>query len=288
MSTEKVNVDDLIARFPDKLYKLVDSNPLGDMKRYSIHIRIQHALTFITFFFLAITGLPVHFSDAFWAQPLNEAFGGIENTRIIHRINAAMMTFSMIYHVITIVLGVAKQIKEGTFDIKRTQIPIPKDAFDFIHDMKFFLGLEKNRPQMAKFMYKQKIHYLAAGFGNTVMVVTGSCFLFPDIVAKILPIDQYYIQGFARLAHPHEAVLALLVIAFWHWYNVHLEPGRFPMQWTFLTGKIAREHQIEEHFLEYKRELETNPEEREYIQSVLKKHGKVSSVRTSADSKETE
>ncbi len=272
MSIEEQQTEDLIRRLPDKLYKMVDSNPLGDIQRYSIHIRIQHALTFISFFFLAITGLPIHFNDAFWAQPLNEAFGGIESTRIIHRMNAAAMTFTMAYHVLTMIIGTLIKIKDGTFDIRRTQIPMPKDAFDLIHDLKFFFGLEKTRPKMDKFMYKQKIHYIAAAGGNSIMVITGACFLFPDIVAKLLPVDQYYVQSFARLAHPHEAVLALLVIAFWHWYNVHLEPGRFPMQWTFLTGKIAREHQIEEHFLDYERELRNNPEEREYIEKVVEKY----------------
>lgn len=274
MSTEQQKIDALIERLPDNLYKIVDSNPLGDIQRYSIHIRIQHALTFISFFFLAATGLPIHFNDAFWAQPLNAAFGGIESTRIIHRVNAAAMAFTMVYHVFTIAIGTIMKIKEGTFDIRRTQIPLPKDLFDLIHDLQFFIGIKKTRPKMDKFMYKQKIHYLAAAAGNTIMVLTGSCFLFPDIVAKILPVDQYYVQSFARLAHPHEAVLALLVIAFWHWYNVHLEPGRFPMQWTFLTGKIAREHQIEEHFFDYERELRNNPEERAYIEKVLNEHDK--------------
>jgi hypothetical protein len=50
---------------------------------------------------------------------------------------------------------------------------------------------------------------------------------------------------------------------------VHLAPGRFPMQWTFLTGKITREHQIEEHFLEYLRNLVELPEEREYLNDLL-------------------
>ena len=63
--------------------------------------------------------------------------------------------------------------------------------------------------------------------------------------------------------------MALLVIAFWHWYNVHFAPGRFPMQWTFLTGKITREHQIEEHFLEYLRNLVEIPKERDYLQDML-------------------
>lgn len=272
----RAELDALKRRIPDKFYKMVDSNPLGDIPRYSIHIRIQHALTFITFFFLIVTGLPIHFNDAFWARPLNEAFGGIYYTRIIHRTNAALMVLSMVYHVITIGFGTIKRVKERTFEIGRTQIPTPKDLFDLIHDIKFFLGLEKSRPQMDKFMYKQKIHYLAAGAGNSIMVLTGSCFLFPDIVAKIVPFPAHHLQNFARLAHPHEAVLALLVILFWHWYNVHLEPGRFPMQWTFLTGKVTREHQIEEHYLEYMRTLEESPEEREYVKSILDKtEGKI-------------
>ena len=60
-----------------------------------------------------------------------------------------------------------------------------------------------------------------------------------------------------------------MTIAFWHWYNVHLAPGRFPMQWTFLTGKLTREHQIEEHFLEYLRNLVEIPQERETLLQML-------------------
>jgi len=102
------------------------------------------------------------------------------------------------------------------------------------------------------------------------MIVSGSSFLFPEFYASILPTSMAsYFQEMMRLSHPHEALLALLVIAFWHWYNVHLAPGRFPMQWTFLTGKITREHQIEEHFLEYLRNLVEIPEERAFMQDLL-------------------
>jgi hypothetical protein len=71
--------------------------------------------------------------------------------------------------------------------------------------------------------------------------------------------------------HADEAVMALIVVALWHWSNVHLVPGRFPLQWAFLTGKITREHQIEEHFLEYINNLKEMPEEREYIKNLLNK-----------------
>lgn len=266
-------VEELIAAMPDDrvlLYKNVVSDPLGDLPRYSIHIRLQHMLTFVTFLTLAFTGLPIHFTDAFWAGPFNALLGGVNVTRIIHRTIAAVMIFSMVYHIATIVLGVLRQISRGRFDIRRTIVPLWKDVRDFRADMLYFAGKRAQRPEMDKFMYKQKIHYFAAGFGNMVMIVSGSSFLFPEFWASVLPADvAAHWQELMRLSHPHEALLALLVIAFWHWYNVHLAPGRFPMQWTFLTGKITREHQLEEHFLEYLRNLVELPEERRFLRNLL-------------------
>lgn len=270
---ECLEIENLIAALPDDrvlLYKNVVSNPIGDIYRYSIHIRLQHMLTFVTFLTLAFTGLPIHFFNAIWAESFNSFLGGIEVTRIIHHTIAVIMILTMVYHILTITLGSLLKIKQRIFDIRRTIIPSIKDIRDFRDDMLYLSGKRDQRPEMDKFMYKQKIHYFAAAFGNTVMIVSGSSFLFPEIWASILPASiAAEFQELMRLSHPHEALLALLVIAFWHWYNVHLAPGRFPMQWTFLTGKITREHQIEEHFLEYLRNLVEIPEEREYLRNMM-------------------
>lgn len=270
---EDRDIEEVVALLPDDrtmLYKNVDSNPIGDFYRYNIHIRIQHLLIFSTFLLLAFTGLPIHYHTAFWAEPFNSVLGGLEVTRVIHRTLAAAMIFAMLYHFVTIGLGSLLKLRARVFELRRTILPVWKDIRDFKEDMQFFSGKRPVRPEMDKFMYKQKIHYFAAGFGNTVMVVSGSTFLFPDVWASILPVEiASHFQEMMRLSHPHEALLALLVIAFWHWYNVHLAPGRFPMQWTFLTGKITREHQIEEHFLEYLRCIVTMPEERSYLRKLI-------------------
>lgn len=270
---DRKEVEDLISRMPDDrvlLYKNVVSNPIGDLPRYNIHIRIQHMLTFVTFLMLAFTGLPIAFIEHFWATPLNTVLGGVDVTRVIHRTLAAAMIFAMLYHIATISLGTFIRIKQKRFEILRSMIPTMKDSRDFKADMLYFAGKTMQRPEMDKYMYKQKLHYFAAAFGNMVMVVSGSSFIFPEFWASILPIGiASYFQEMMRLSHPHEALLALLVIAFWHWYNVHLAPGRFPMQWTFLTGKITREHQIEEHFMEYLRCLVEIPDERAYLLDLL-------------------
>lgn len=270
---ERAEIEQLIRSMPDDrvlLYKNVVSNPIGDLPRYSIHIRIQHMLTFVTFLTLAFTGLPIAFMDQVWAVPLNNMIGGIDISRVIHRTLASVMILTMLYHVFYLVWITLRDFLQKRFEVQRSIIPTLKDARDFKMDMQYFIGKRDQRPEMDKFMYKQKIHYFAAAFGNLVMIISGSSFIFPEFWAAILPANSVsYFQEMMRLSHPHEALLALLVIAFWHWYNVHLAPGRFPMQWTFLTGKITREHQIEEHFLEYLRNLVELPAEREYLSDLL-------------------
>ena len=292
---------DGVGSIPRDIYKHVKSDPLGDLPRYSVHIVIQHLLIFTTFLCLVSTGLPIYFSDVFWAPYVISFFGGIDTARLIHRIAAFTMMFASAYHLITIIAGTIRKILHHEFDYKRTQIPRLKDLFDLIHDIKYFLGREPYRPKMEKFMYKQKLHYLAIIWGSFVLMAAGSALLFPDMMAKLVPdtigklvpqgavdAESYAIfsQALARLMHADEAVMALVILAFWHWTNVHLVPGRFPVQWTFLTGKITREHQIEEHFLEYLNNLEEIPEEREYMKNLLKELGMVSSQEVSTSGRQ--
>lgn len=281
---------------PRDIYRHVESNPMGDLPRYSIHIVIQHLMVVASFLILAATGLPLYFSDVGWAPLLMSLFGGPDMARLIHRVGASMMVFSAVYHLLTIGFGTFSKILSGNFDYRRTQIPRLKDLFDLIDDIKYFLGMRAYRPAMDKFMYKQKLHYLAILWGNTVLITAGASLLYPELASQIMPafLSKFapdslitlfretvaamaplpaFFQDFARLMHVDEAIMALIVVAFWHFGNVHLVPGRFPAQWTFLTGRITREHQIEEHFLEYLNNLKEIPEEREYMKKLLEEKG---------------
>ncbi|MGA9535662.1 MAG: hypothetical protein WBR24_07105 [Desulfobacterales bacterium] len=262
-----------VGNIPRDIYKHVKSNPYGDLPRYSAHIVLQHFLIFTTFITLVSTGIPLHYADLFWAPYLISIFGGIDNAQLIHRTAAFVMIGACVYHLLTIVGSTILKIIKKEFDIRRTQVPLPKDLFDLIHDVKYFLGIEPYRPKMEKFMYKQKLHYLAILWGSFVLIFAGTALLYPEYIVALWPFDPSFIQDLARIMHADEAVLALIVIAFWHLSNVHIVPGRYPAQWTVFTGRITREHQIEEHFLEYVRNLEEIPEEREYMRSLLSELG---------------
>ena len=180
--------------------------------------------------------------------------GGIDTTRLIHRVNAIVFTINCFYHLMVIVFGTIRKMLNGTFDINRSQVPSLKDIKDFELDLRYFLGMAKTRPKMEKFMYKQKLHYLSMVWGSSVLIFSGCCLLFPEFMVNYLYFPQVTFNVL-RLLHGEWSVLAFLVITIWHMYNVHTAPGRFPIQWTFWNGKITKDHQIEEHFLEYERQV---------------------------------
>ncbi len=244
------------------LHRYVDFNPKGDHPRYSIHIVINHAVMLISFTLAVATGLPLFFHNAALSHKVIDLMGGIDVTRLIHRVNAVIFTVDCLYHVLVVILGVGRRLINGTFDLRRTQFPMLKDAKDLFQDLCYFLGLRETRPKMEKFMYKQKIHYLAMIWGCSVLALSGSCLLFPEFMVQYIPFPKISFN-ILRLMHAEESVLAFMVITLWHMYNVHIAPGRFPVQWAFWNGKINKDHQIEEHFLEYKRQVKEGVAESE-------------------------
>ena len=116
--------------------------------------------------------------------------GGIDITRLIHRISAIVFTFDCVYHLAVLLCGTTSRALKGTFDIRRTQVPLFKDLKDLYSDFLYFLGLRKTRPPMEKFMYKQKIHYLAMVWGCSVLTLSGLCLLFPEFMVEHLPFPK--------------------------------------------------------------------------------------------------
>ncbi len=139
-----------VGNIPRDIYKHVKSNPFGDLPRYSAHIVLQHFLIFTTFITLAATGIPLHYADLFWAPYVISIFGGIDTAQLIHRSAAFVMIGACVYHLLTIVGSTIRKIIKKEFDIRRTQVPLPKDLFDLIHDVKYFLGIRAVPPQDGK------------------------------------------------------------------------------------------------------------------------------------------
>ena len=104
-----------------------------------------------------------------------------------------VFTLDCLYHLLVLFFGTIQKLSKGTFDIRRTQFPLWKDLKDLYFDFRYFLGLEERRPRMEKFMYKQKLHYLAMVWGCSVLTLAGCCLLFPEFMVNYLPFPQDFI-----------------------------------------------------------------------------------------------
>ena len=82
------------------------------------------------------------------------------------------------------------------------------------------------------------------------MVVTGCALWFETEAMRFVPL---WTLDVATMVHYYEAWLATLAIVVWHFYMVIFNPDVYPMNWTWLTGKISTAMWRHEHPREYER-----------------------------------
>ena len=210
--------------------------------RFNRLTRIQHVIMFLSVIILILTGLPLKFHHVGVAVPFLGLFGGIEGSRLFHRIGAAGLIFVGAFHLLYIIVW-----REGRRDFWLL-IPRPRDLFDVIQQIKYYLGLTKERALFGRFSYVEKFDYWAVYWGMVVMIGSGAILWWFNIAMQFLP--KFFVD-IAKEAHSDEGLLATLAITIWHFYNVHLNPSTFPMSWTWWTGKLSREDMLHHHPLEY-------------------------------------
>ncbi len=212
--------------------------------RFSLNIRLQHLTLAIGVILLIITGLPIKFHESKIAELFFDLIGGIQVSRILHRIGAAMLIFVSIWHTIYIAFT-----EEGRNEFKEL-LPRKKDFLDFWQNIKYMLGKTNERPKYGRYSYIEKFDYWAVYWGVVIMVLSGLILWFHNFFLGIFP---KFVFDIAKEAHSDEAMLATLAIVIWHWYNAHFNPHIFPFNPTIFTGKISKERMIREHPLEYER-----------------------------------
>jgi len=214
------------------------------VQRFDKAERIQHTFGMIVFTLLVVTGLPQRFSDAGWARAVLDLFGGINLTRYIHRASGVAFTIMVAIHFGKAILGLLRR------DVDLGMVFTRQDMLDANLALRHQLGLTEEHPKYDRFEYKQKFEYWGLVLGGMVMILTGFILMYPTLATLVMPGDFI---PMSKVAHGNEALMATLVIAFWHMYNAHFAPEVFPFDKTIFTGKISRERMAHEHPLELAR-----------------------------------
>ncbi len=129
-------------------------------------------------------------------------------------------------------------------------LPRLSDVKEVLHNIRYLVGLRSEPPRFDRFSYIEKAEYWAVVWGSVVMVVTGFALWFETATLRLLPL---WAVDLATLVHYYEAWLASLAILVWHFYFVIFNPDVYPMNWTWLTGKISEGMLRHEHPREYER-----------------------------------
>ncbi len=211
--------------------------------RMTVSERWQHGLLAASFVTLVYTGFALKFPETWVFAWLARLEHGYAWRSLIHRGAAIAMIVAAAWH-----LGYLFGARGR--ELVRDLRPQLRDAIQVGENFLFWLGLRKTPPAFERFGYIEKAEYWALIWGTLVMTVTGFALWFENQSLRWL---DKWVLDLATLIHYYEAWLAFLAIVVWHLYQNIFNPDVYPMNWTWITGRISEEQLRHEHLAEWER-----------------------------------
>jgi len=218
--------------------------------RMDTNQRVQHWLILSSFIVLAVTGFALKYPES----PLAWLLGSSESLRRIgHRVAGVVMIAAGLYHLWYV--AASKNGRRLFLDF----LPTMQDVRDLKDNLRYHLGWSEQPARFGRFSYGEKAEYLALVWGTILMAVTGLLMWFK------LQAGAWFggaAVDIATAIHFYEAILAVLAILVWHFYQVIFDPDVYPLDWTFWDGRISEERAHHHHPRAYAGPEEQKPDER--------------------------
>jgi cytochrome b subunit of formate dehydrogenase len=233
----------------------IQTNPSAGERyyvRFTREQRYMHAVLFTTFLGLAATGLPMRFSESFWARKFAAGVGGFGAILFLHKFFAVVLTIAFLIHIKDVLQRAFVRREKGIFWGPTSMVANFKDAGDVFRHMRWFLGLGP-KPKFDRYAYWEKFDYWAVFWGMIVIGFSGYAMWFAPFFAHFLP---GWALNAVLVIHSEEALLAVLFIFSIHFVNTHLRPDSFPMDMVIFTGVESEEEFKHKRTIEYERNSE--------------------------------
>jgi len=221
----------------DYLRQIRNAMSKKQVRRMEADEVVQHTILAVSFSVLVLTGFALRFYDAWWAKLIFGREGGALTRGLIHRASAVVMILGSFWH-----LGYLLTTK-GRIFIK-DMAPDWEDAKQVWGMFMYNLGRTNEHPRMRRFSFVEKAEYWALIWGTVVMVLTGLCLWFEKML--VAQVGKGLLEVFLVI-HYYEAWLAFLAILIWHMYGVVFNPHVYPMNPSWITGKMPKEMFEKEH-----------------------------------------
>ena len=207
--------------------------------RMTLHERLQHAVLVLSFTLLVVTGFMLRFPEAWWVEAIRSLSShAFEWRGWLHHGAGVVLISAGIWHFGYLFFTAPGRVL--WWDL----LPRWRDFSDPWKVLRYNLGLAPTKPAFGRFSYIEKTEYWAMVWGSMLMSLTGVVLWFENT-----SIGLFTKLGFdvSRTVHFYEAVLASLAIVVWHFYFVIFNPDVYPMNLSWLTGRMSELEMREEH-----------------------------------------
>lgn len=241
--------------------------------RFQPFHRAAHTVMVVSFLGLALTGLPLKFSQYEWGQQLAWFLGGFASTGLWHRI-FSITTFACFFTYAFLLLRHYRlRRKRG---VARHEVilgpdsPLPnlRDARDFGAMIRWFIG-RGPRPTFERWAYWEKFDFWGACSDIMLIGSTGLILWFPNFFCQFLPGE---VVNVAKVIHSTLAMLATGFVFAVHFFSTHFRPDKFPMDMSILTGMVSVE--------------DMQHERPEYLER-MRREGRIEEITAPAPSRQT-
>jgi len=212
------------------------------VRRFDLNQRIQHIWLFVTTAILAVTGFAQLYYEA-WGRILINAMGGLAIEMDVHLLAALFLGVLIVYHFAFYSAQYLAKRARG----ENAPLPIMISIFDIkdaMQNMKHMVGRAKEAPKYGKYDYGQKFDYWGIYWGMIILAT-------PGVILWMY--GSTVLDGLPFIFHTDEAMLAVLFLLVFHFYQTHWNPREFPMNKVFVTGTLSEEEMREQHPLELQR-----------------------------------
>ena len=222
-------------------------NPVPrDIQRFTANELAQHWVLLITLTVLALTGLGLFAAGTWLGRTLIALEGGLAARGVLHRAFAVVLMLMVGWHFLYVVFT-----ERGHRQLMEMR-PQAADFRDIGALLAFLAGRRSSLPEFGRYTPLQKLQYWGAGLGSLTMIFTGLVLWFHTAAMMVMP---KWVFDVTMIVHGYEGLILFALLFGWHLYIVHLSPGNFPMQRTFLDGRISTRRMWNEHRAEYRREF---------------------------------
>jgi cytochrome b subunit of formate dehydrogenase len=197
---------------------------------------------FVTTAVLALTGFAAMNYES-WGRLIILPMGGLQINWDVHLFTAFMLGLLIVYHFAFYTVKYLAQRARGEHPSLPIMIGLG-DVKDLLQNLKYMILGRGEEPKYPKYDYAQKFDYWGIYWGMVILATPG---------VLLWAFGNTFAGGLPFIFHTDEAMLAVLFLLVFHFYQTHWTPSQFPMNGVYLTGSISEEDMRTQHPLEMER-----------------------------------